>query len=126
MREGVIYSISCPIHKKIFYVGKTLDFRSRYKAYFSGNGNGTAVDSYIRYLVENNLKPKFTLHKKCSFDSLDNEETEFISELAESGVLLLNCRKNKLDNYNSAREFYLGIEKPTYKIYAEIIDLTGV
>lgn len=123
MREGVIYSISCPIHKKAIYVGQTVSPKSQFNSYFS-TSNGTAIELYIDILNKKELKPIFTIHIRCDEDDLDEQEYKLLNQFIADGFPMLNRRHNNLDNYNSARELYLGIPQPDKNPLFEVIDLT--
>lgn len=123
MREGVIYSITCPIQKKVMYVGQTVDPKSRFKSYFTAS-TGTSIDIYIKSLMSKKLKPTFTIHIRCDEEKLDSEEYTLLDKFVADGFFMLNRRNNSIDNYNSARELYLGIKKPDTNPYFELIDLT--
>lgn len=127
MKQGIIYSISCPIHNSIFYVGQTLNFEKRIKYYFNEiTSRTTPPELYVKKLNKSGKKPIFTIHIKCEESELSNNEYGLIKECLKKGLLLLNWKGNNRDNYNSACEFYLGISVPEVNSKVDIIDLTIV
>lgn len=124
MREGVIYSITCPVHNKIMYVGQTVDPKNRFRSYFQSGTTGNAIDLYVKSLVKKGLRPLFTIHLKCNEADLDKQEYELLDKFVSDGFFMLNRRNNSSDNYNSARELFMGIKKPEQKEVFDLIDLT--
>lgn len=126
MKQGIIYSISCPLHNDIFYVGQTFDLEKRIKYYFyTLTHRSTAAERYVKKLCNMNKKPVFTIHIKCGESDINQNEYKLIDQCVSKGLLLLNKTGNSKDNYNSACEFYLGIPIPQINSKVEIIDLTA-
>jgi GIY-YIG catalytic domain len=125
MKKGVIYSITCPMHNNIFYVGKTLDLEKRIRYYFSPiTHKTTSADLYVKKLHSIGKKPIFTIHDKCDELQLGQQEHQLISECLAKGLLLLNWNGSNKNNYNLACEFYLGVPIPDLNSKVEVIDLT--
>jgi len=127
MKQGIIYSISCPIHKNIFYVGQTMNLEKRIKYYFHEvSPKSTPAELYVKKINEAGNKPVFTIHTRCEEAELNMHEYGLIKECIDKGLLLLNWKGNNRDNYNSAREFYLGVSVPEINDKVDIVDLTAI
>lgn len=85
MRIGYIYTLADPRTNQIRYVGQTINNPSKRLAQHIHqesrvSGKLTHVNSWIRNLKQNNLKPTLTIIEECSVEDLDSREIYHISE----------------------------------------------
>lgn len=86
---GCIYTISCPITKKVIYVGKALCIKQRSAVHISCNGF-TPIAKYINILRDAGLKPVFEVLE----DAYDSKtEYYWIEQMRQWGFKLLNVHK---------------------------------
>lgn len=100
-----IYALKCPIDGKIRYVGKSANFKQRFKDHLKDVGSSTSKKVWIDTLLKKGLKPILII-----LDESDSEDTARILENE-------NCIKHIKTVYNI---FMPGKNTPTVNDYRVI------
>ncbi len=87
-----IYSLSCPISRSVYYIGRTTRPDQRLKQHIRhsryGYNRNKKLYSWISDLLMNNLAPVFSILIECNSHKLSKHEQHFLSLYKESGLLL--------------------------------------
>jgi len=77
-----IYGLVCPVSKKIRYVGKSSNYKTRYKQHLADIGDETYKKMWISSLKSKGLIPELVI--------LDTASTEIEGRYAENKAVLAN------------------------------------
>lgn len=92
MEIHYLYTILDPRTKLIFYVGRTINPRTRFNCHMTGTGKPSMI---IRQIISVGLKPEFGIIDQGSALEISNKESETIKKLSEEGHKLVNHFHNE-------------------------------
>jgi len=88
-KQGVIYSISHPTTRLVFYIGQSRNYENRVKFHMRHPPNGKAFD-IMNQISDLDLKPVFRIEKTIDNGAGDFWEYYFMSHYKELGHPITN------------------------------------
>ena len=86
---GYVYTITCPIHNKVIYVGATLKPKRRMSQHLRGSNN-SPVGEYEKGLASMGMKVRFDVIRKCRDLNMNVIEKKMIRKYRKINPELLN------------------------------------
>lgn len=92
MKNGYIYTLSCPISKKVRYIGQTINPKQRLNQHLYLNNKGKKFHhiNWLTLLKSQNLKPIFEILDEVLVEDLNYWEKFYISQFKCWGFDLTN------------------------------------
>lgn len=87
-----IYGLCCPDSKQVYYIGKSIDPKDRYKSHFypCNLKYSTLKNNWIKSLLKKGKKPELIIIKKCTNKNVDYYEIFYIKKYRKINPQLKN------------------------------------